>query len=68
MQLLMHSSHVSYTIKMQAVFKMLRNIDDISSIFQVSGHLDTISVNDSRLRKISDNIVNISVKKTIYQQ
>ena len=45
------------------MLKMSRNIDDISSIFRVSVHPDTISANDSRLREKSDNIADISVRQ-----
>ena len=45
------------------MLKMSRNIDDISSIFRVSIHPDTISANDSRLREKSDNIVDTSVRQ-----
>ena len=48
---------------MEATFKMSRNIDDISSIFRVSVHPNTISANDSWLRAKSDNIADISVRQ-----
>ena len=35
---------------------MLRNIDDISSIFRVSGHLNTIFVNENRFLEKSEKI------------
>ena len=56
----MQNCHVSswmfILVGLNPGFKMSRNIDDISSIFQVSVHSNIISVNDSRLREKIDKI------------
>ena len=44
------------------VFKISRNINDISLIFQVSVHPDMISANDSQLGEKSNNIADISIR------
>ena len=58
----------SKTRSMGAMFKMSRNIDDISSIFRVSVHPNTISANDSRLREKSDKIEQNRTISLIYRR